>query len=118
MSPKPTPEWAPRVKPGPIRRLYGLNARGIYDEELLAKVKIRLEILTLFCKFIAHFVLSESSSDWIIFWFFLAVMVPPVLDLLSVNVIILNKLLDRVLNGYRGSLVPHAIVASPFAGIQ
>jgi predicted RNA-binding Zn-ribbon protein involved in translation (DUF1610 family) len=30
--------WAPRVKPGRVRRLYELNRMGIYDEDLLAQV--------------------------------------------------------------------------------
>jgi ribosomal protein L37AE/L43A len=35
---KTTITWAPRVRQRPIRRLYELDARGIYDEELLDKV--------------------------------------------------------------------------------
>jgi hypothetical protein len=31
-------QWAPRVKPGLIRRLYDLDAQGIYDEELIDEV--------------------------------------------------------------------------------
>jgi NAD-dependent SIR2 family protein deacetylase len=33
-----TTDWAPRVKPAGIRRLYRLNGLGIYDEELLHDV--------------------------------------------------------------------------------
>ena len=32
------PEWAPRVEPGKIKRLYELDAMGIYDEDLIEDV--------------------------------------------------------------------------------
>jgi len=32
------PEWAPRVKPGKVKQLYELDAKGIYDEELIDDV--------------------------------------------------------------------------------
>jgi hypothetical protein len=32
------PKWAPRVKPERIRRLYQLDAQGIYDDELIVNV--------------------------------------------------------------------------------
>jgi ribosomal protein L37AE/L43A len=32
------PDWAPRLPPGKIKRLYELDARGIYDEEFLDEV--------------------------------------------------------------------------------
>jgi hypothetical protein len=32
------PEWAPRVSQGKIRRLYELDAQGIYDDELIDEV--------------------------------------------------------------------------------
>lgn len=38
MTPARTIQWAPRVTPGRIRRLYGLDKLGIHDEALLARV--------------------------------------------------------------------------------
>jgi ribosomal protein L37AE/L43A len=38
MSAEILPEWAPRVRPAKIRRLYELDALGIHDEELLDEV--------------------------------------------------------------------------------
>jgi len=35
---KVLPHWAPRVKKSKIRRLYALDAQGIYDDELLDEV--------------------------------------------------------------------------------
>jgi len=32
------PQWAPRIHPSRIRRLYDLDAQGIYDDELLDEV--------------------------------------------------------------------------------
>jgi hypothetical protein len=34
----PRPTWAPRVPPGLIRRLYQLDALGVYDDELIDRV--------------------------------------------------------------------------------
>lgn len=35
---KKLPTWAPRIQPSKIRRLYDLDAQGIYDDELLDDV--------------------------------------------------------------------------------
>ena len=36
------PQWAPRVEPGKIKRLYELDAMGVVDEELIDEVGWRL----------------------------------------------------------------------------